>query len=747
MTVRWFFPLFIIATVSLRGNGFAQMENAQWHGARSKLDFRSGHPLEDTNNLPDVLFITEQYGYSTICDRQTGEELFTSDGMYIWDRNGHFIANDPVIVTDLSAGASSWTCLITPRPGNAAQFYLFSAARIATNPPEFTTNFLLGAIVDMRQNGGLGGVFHRAIPIALTSAAGAEATWHRNGCDIWLLAHNENWNDNAFLSYLISPSGINPVPVVTRIGNSSFGENAGYASMRFSLSGDHLATILNHPVNPDQPEELALYRFNNQSGALSSYIHLGLMQRPDDAIFSPSDSFLYSTQNGYDPSSHPIPTYVVQYDLRSGDSATIANSGKIISFTQSWDTVGLFGMELGVDGKIYIGSGNKQVGVIEHPDSFGLACGYKRIQLTKFVPYVRLQNIIESPKNCPYHAGKCDSALMADFIGEPSSDCNGLCVQMKDRSTLPATSWHWSAPKGHPSVSTDQNPIFCFDTAGIYPVTLIASGPAGSDTITQVVRAAFPGQVQALKVMDTTIRGGDDVEIPINFTLPPGFAFPDSTYAHFDRLEIGLRVDESLFHLPVSEFVQRITLDTGLRVESVDSESHLLRIVISDTGNLTRYYGENAFNFPDMICHLGSYRFSSTTTRTDTATLKLAYLQIATTEESYSFCQGFENEYIARVAIQGTNGVTEKMTGSTWRVSPNPAASTDIEVEPPAKVDGKRVVLVLYDVLGRERLRKEAVASQMAPLLISSSLLENGNYYLRIEANNSVQTEKIEVRK
>ena len=71
----------------------------------------------------------------------------------------------------------------------------------------------------------------------------------------------------------------------------------------------------------------------------------------------------------------------------------------------------------------------------------------------------------------------------AAFVSD-SMVCPGTCISFQNVSTN-ATSFAWSFNGGIPSSSTDTNPSgICYNTPGSYDVQLIASGAAGSDTLT-----------------------------------------------------------------------------------------------------------------------------------------------------------------------------------------------------------------------------------------------------------------------
>jgi len=85
----------------------------------------------------------------------------------------------------------------------------------------------------------------------------------------------------------------------------------------------------------------------------------------------------------------------------------------------------------------------------------------------------------------------------ADFTGTPTSGGVPLAVAFTDLSTGTITSRSWNFGDG--ATSTLQNPSHTYTSVGVYTVSLTVSGPAGSDThtevdyITVVVNAEFVG--------------------------------------------------------------------------------------------------------------------------------------------------------------------------------------------------------------------------------------------------------------
>lgn len=84
-------------------------------------------------------------------------------------------------------------------------------------------------------------------------------------------------------------------------------------------------------------------------------------------------------------------------------------------------------------------------------------------------------------------------AAVADFSFSPANPVAGQTVSFSNLSSN-AASYQWTSDTGGFS-SSEENPSFVFAEAGAYAITLIATGPGGSDQITQTITVAAPAPV------------------------------------------------------------------------------------------------------------------------------------------------------------------------------------------------------------------------------------------------------------
>ncbi len=111
-----------------------------------------------------------------------------------------------------------------------------------------------------------------------------------------------------------------------------------------------------------------------------------------------------------------------------------------------------------------------------------------------------------------------------DFTIDRSVICPGQCVELTDMSTSNGTitAWNWDLPGGQaegetmPGMSTQQNPVVCYDTPGTYNITLSATDEEGPSAITKTIQITVDpctGPPDAgIGASETDICAGDCVD-------------------------------------------------------------------------------------------------------------------------------------------------------------------------------------------------------------------------------------------
>jgi hypothetical protein len=328
----------------------AQHEADNWYfGYNAGITFATNPPTFLSGGQINILA-----GCSSISDAN-GNLLFYSDGVTVWDRNHNIMPNG----TGLSGFQSSTeSALIIPAPGSTSLYYLFTASGSST------TDSLCYSIVNMVLNGGMGDVTVKNVGLLGNSTEKLTATLHSNGTDIWVVAHKFNSAD--FYSFILSATGINPIPIVSSIGTPHSGDyrNAvGY--MKTSPCGDKIATAVYFD------NFLELFDFDNSTGIVSNPIQLGNWWGISNygvygVEFSPDGSRIYA--------SIIQPANVIQWNLLAGSSAAIIASATTIG-TSLGATIGA--LQAGPDGRIYMTKYQSQtLACILNPNALGFGCAY-----------------------------------------------------------------------------------------------------------------------------------------------------------------------------------------------------------------------------------------------------------------------------------------------------------------------------------------------------------------------------------
>jgi gliding motility-associated-like protein len=430
---------------------FGQRENSNWYfGINAALNFpASGAPVSVTGSAMNTYEAT-----ATVSDG-SGQLLFYTNSENIWNRNNQIMVNGASLGGHQSASQGT---IAVQNPANPQQYYVFVV--------DGAENQLVGGLkynlVDMTRQGGLGEVINRRVQVSSVSLTEKLTTVpHTNGRDTWVLVHG--WQTNAFYAYLLTPSGLQPTPVVTTIGSVHSGGGSTYNNsnsvgyMRVSPNGSKLAVGV-------RDAQFELFDFNPATGQLSNYVQLGYTYRSYGVAFSPDSRLLYGTNLNY--------YEVYQFDLQAGSAAAIANSGIVIANTA--DNSG--GLQMGPDGKLYVSIYNSSyLAVINNPNVRGAGCGFQAnaVYLGGKLAQIGLPNY-------PASRVAASPVVTANFTSAPG--CAGSVVAFTGTTTptlsTAVASWNFGDPtSGSANIATGLTATHTYTAAGTYQVTLTVTDP------------------------------------------------------------------------------------------------------------------------------------------------------------------------------------------------------------------------------------------------------------------------------
>jgi len=417
----------------------AQKEYDIWYfGENAGVDFNTGNPVVLTNGQID----TEE-GTSVICD-SIGNLLFYTDGEKVLNRNHQQMPNGFGLSGSFS---SSQSALIVKKPGSNRYYYIF------TTDAQFGImggcGCLSYSVVDMSLNGGTGDVTQKNIVLSNVMEEKISGVLHRNRQDIWIVSHQGH--TNRFLTYKVTSAGVDTNPVISDVGQVHDTPFDEIGQLKFSPNGKKIViSTLKHYFE--------LFDFDRSSGLISNpvVIQPPFTQNSYGIEFSPNSKFLYTTA-WY--------TYLLQFDISSGVSASINNSMIIIDSTLldpngSGNVNQKGSLKLAKNGKIYMSKTNTEyLSVINSPDLPGMSCGfvYEGLLLNNRFSKLGLPNSIVVPNEISWK-NKC------------LNDTSVFTID--DTLGVSHINWNYNDPGGN-SMNTQFIGKHVFSDTGIYNVKAI----------------------------------------------------------------------------------------------------------------------------------------------------------------------------------------------------------------------------------------------------------------------------------
>ncbi len=437
-----------------------QNEANIWHfGFHNGIDFNSGNPVV----MGGIAHYSNRSS-ATMSD-SLGNFLFSFSGTTVWNRNGDIMQNGDDITGHNGACQGA---LIVPMPGSNSKYYIFSVG-LRSHPRKFHYSR-----IDMNLDNGRGGVEtgYKNIEINMGTWAFEKITAvvHSNNRDIWIITRifppvGGSQND-AYLSYLLTPSGLITTPVVneTRHIYSDGFSNYGGGSMKISPDKKYLVTAYNNNFQTTlYDQSFDICSFNANTGEIEYLYCIGIEQwvgnslicAPHAVEFSPDSKLLYlSYFNEDNNNNNPDRFELYQYDMQYiHDSALFKQSEIYIDSGQAC------GLQLARDGRIYCVGGNhfdydNTMGVINKPWERGTACDFQNDALTFADHSISFffQNV------------------MLDYLYrfEWEGNCSGTPIKFNPNFINPLEIT-WDFGDGSPTV-TEISPEHIYTTGGEYEV-------------------------------------------------------------------------------------------------------------------------------------------------------------------------------------------------------------------------------------------------------------------------------------
>ena len=352
--------------------------NTWYFGFKAGLDFNNLPQDSLPKRLTDGAM--DAPAGSGVMSDGNGKILFYSNGETVWNGDGTVMTNGTGL-----AGSRFTTDGPLPirrpgvvMPGQPTRYLLFTLN---------STAGLSYSEIEIPSGGGAGTVLAatKNTPLARGTAEKLTGVFHKNGCDIWVIAHG--WGDaktgpdnrgDAFLAYRVTIAGLvlpavggTPNPVISTVGSLHAPSKSpvGYrGQMKITPNGQQLALARYSEVLGDSSSTVELFGFDTGTGQVSAnpqvpYIVDKGAGKYYGVEFS-AGSYLYATVLN--------PPQLLQFNI-SGQGPV---SKEIIPLRQK-TPADLGSLQAAPDGKIYVARDNQPaLGFLAYPDSLGAKARY-----------------------------------------------------------------------------------------------------------------------------------------------------------------------------------------------------------------------------------------------------------------------------------------------------------------------------------------------------------------------------------
>ncbi len=345
--------------------------NFWFFGLKNCLNF--GTPNKEPVRLNGSQLVSVEAS-SSIAD-ENGKLLFYTDGVSVWDSTHSEMPNGYSL---WGSRSGSNGVIILPNPLKKNIFYIFTTS----GAEDLSLNFQLPrmgvnySVVDMRLNNGKGDVTQKNINLYFPSTEKLAAAKNLLTNQIWLITHE--LNNNSFVAIKIDSSGVNSIPVISKMGVSHTNNTSNLFNVargRLVVSPDG-TRLLSAVITPDRDLSgvFELFDFDPNNGKVSN------PQILDSNIFAYSGEFSSNGDLVYIKSNNSL----TQYNLKFRNIEKIRKNKKVLLNGGGYYFNALLRAP---NEKIYIvNEGYYYLSVINSPNKLGNDCDIKlySLQLDSF---------------------------------------------------------------------------------------------------------------------------------------------------------------------------------------------------------------------------------------------------------------------------------------------------------------------------------------------------------------------------
>lgn len=457
----------------------------RWYfGQRAGISFDQGFPTA----IADGQLNTAE-GCATWSDPLTGELLFYTDGVSVWNRLHEVMPNGTGLFGDASTSQSA---MIIPAPGRPNIYYIFNPAAVTSVNLGTRCLCLYYSVVDLRAGDGFGDVVKKNELVFNDITEHLTATQACDGESWWIVVRSRS--SRHFYSFRLNRDQLVPVPVKSDAANPQLSvRDAG--QMHISPNGRRM-------VVTSASGNSQLYDFDAQSGRVTNGISLfgddGFGSHYGAAFSSDSRKVYVSVAN----ETSSLPTNIYQFDCETSSATTTIASKFLVG-----SLVGIFSwvpMQLAPDGRIYVARpGTPWMASIRQPSQAGLGSQFAdtSLRLTG-VNRFGLPNIIGSNLAAPgTHLTGCSKPRAG--IQHPDPMCAEMCRSFVDASSGSIDSWTWTFTGGNPTTTSERNPSrICYSAPGVFDVRLITANTFGADTAYTTIEIKEKPHLEVLPVKE-----------------------------------------------------------------------------------------------------------------------------------------------------------------------------------------------------------------------------------------------------